>query len=161
MQFLRRTLLSHDVFPWVLIVGMVSLLVVTLVAVIAEEEVSLDVRSGMTRWRINVGSFPLISRKQDTYVSRLVGLHHEIPAWRTVRTQTLLFPVSPHYRYHGSYHTLKEIELVVSLFSPPEEESRKIAEEVLSCLQRNEPRIADDKVRAWFDQLRLASGESP
>lgn len=161
MQVLRRILLSHDVFPWVLIVGMVSLFVVTLVAVVAEEEESLDLNSGMTRWRINVGRLPLISRKHETYVSRLVGPRSGRPVWRTMRTWSLRYALSSQCGTPEALYVLKDIEIGASVFGPPEEETRQLAEEVLICLQRNDTKIAAEKVQAWFDQLRLAAGKVP
>jgi hypothetical protein len=113
----------------------------------------VDLNTGRVRRQIWAGPLLLKERIRTTDFSEYAesrGLARTTrdPRWRQVRASSLVAPISPHYRFHGTVNDIDAFMLIRRLRNLDDQTATREAASILRALDRDDPEAVASIVAA-------------
>jgi hypothetical protein len=117
----------------------------------------IDINTGISRTQNYYWFLKFSEKTKPMYLSDLLGVDSaENPHWRTVNKFSFGHRNSPNYSFHGALGQTKKLKLLISLYNINDEDSKKIARQIIEHWKENQ---SDRKADEYLHETNMQYGK--
>jgi len=113
----------------------------------------IDINTGISRTQKYYWFLKFSDKTEPTFLSQLLEINStENSQWHIVNTLSFGHRNSPHYRFHGVFYQIKNLEIIISLHNINQTDSKEIARQIIELWKESN---SDRKADEYLNQIDM------